>query len=611
MKVSNFYHLQCIDCGSIYDERETATRCLKCHESLDVIYDYEKISKRLHHYAIKNAPISALKYVDFYPINDLGKIVSLKEGNTPLYKADNLGKMFGLNRLYVKHEGMNPTGVFKDRGTLVEVTKALELNASAICLASSGNMAASCAAYAAKAKIPCYVLVPEGTPIGKLAQTISYGARVLQIRAPYSTCAKLAEETAKKHNFYLAGDYVFRGEGQKSQAFEIIEQLDWQVPDYVIVPVGCGTNMAAIWKGFWEFKKLGLVDKVPKMIGVQPSGCAPVYESFKKGHDRVGSWGKIETLCSAVAVSDALDGNKLLRGIRESNGDFVMVTDEETLKFEQILAKEESIFVEPSGALGVSALAKLAKENFFKEDDLIVISTTGNGLKDPVTALKYQPAPATLEPEMTEIDRYLEHKLYNLRATQVADREKTLWSDGIPSAEILGNFINDEFGIEVAEKYLQEIILEIENFDKKGKKITEQDLQHIIENTLQEFSTKESVLHLKDFKLSVYKEKRAEAEVTVVFKGVTINEKSEGVGPVDALIDAIRKAIKSDDSLDCKLTDYQVTIHSGGTDAAVEVRIKLKDNRGNEIMGSATSPDIIQASVKAFLRGYNGLYRKP
>lgn len=606
----DFYHLECSACKSRFKEEETSTRCLRCHESLDVIYDYERIKRRLNLYAIKNSPLSALKYLDFYPIKDLTKIVSLKEGNTPLYPSRNLGNMLGLNQVYVKHEGMNPTGVFKDRGTLVEVTKALEMGASAICLASSGNMAASCAAYAAKAKIPCYVLVPEGTPVGKLAQTISYGARVMQIRANYSRCAQLAEDTARTHNFYLAGDYVFRGEGQKSQAYEIIEQLDWRVPDYVIVPVGCGTNLAGIWKGFWEFKTIGLVDKVPKLIGVQPHGCAPVYTAFREGKEQVECWPKISTICSAVAVSDAMDGNKLLRGIRASGGLMISVSDEETLACEQILAREESIFVEPSGALGIAALKRLSEEGFFAPDDTIVIVATGNGLKDPVTALKYQPAPATLEPELSEISKYLEKKLYNLRAAKVKDREKELWKEKIPTASALKIFIEKEFGVEINERNLQEVQEELENFLRKGKAITEQDLQHIIEAVLQEFSGKEGVLAVTDFNLRVFKDRRAQAEVKVIFKGREIEKKAEGVGPVDALILAIREAIKGQDRLDCHLSDYQVTIHSGGTDAAVEVRIRLKDKFGNEVLGGATSPDIIQASVKAFVRGYNALDRK-
>ncbi|MEK9185913.1 MAG: pyridoxal-phosphate dependent enzyme, partial [Patescibacteria group bacterium] len=151
-----------------------------------------------------------MKYLTLYPILDLSKIVSLNEGGTPLHRCKNLCKQFKIKNLYIKNEGANPTGVFKDRGTLVEITKALEMGAKAVCLASTGNMAASVAAYCTIAKIPCYVLVPEGTPIGKLAQTLSYGARIIQVRGTYSDCAKLAAEMAKKHHFYLAGDYVFR-----------------------------------------------------------------------------------------------------------------------------------------------------------------------------------------------------------------------------------------------------------------------------------------------------------------------------------------------------------------------------------------------------------------
>src|SRR3989339_123470 len=203
---TKFYKLQCVSCKTDFDESQTVTTCLNCGDSLDVIYDYNRIKTRLNNFSLRKAPLSAMKYADFYPIMDFEKIVTLKEGGTPLYTTSNLAKKYKLKDVYVKNEGANPTGVFKDRGTLVEITKALEMNAKAICLASSGNMAASAAAYASLARIPCYVLVPEGTPIGKLSQSLTYGARVLQIRDTYSVCAKLAEEMAKKHKFYLAGD---------------------------------------------------------------------------------------------------------------------------------------------------------------------------------------------------------------------------------------------------------------------------------------------------------------------------------------------------------------------------------------------------------------------
>ena len=276
----NFYTLKCIKCKAQFDEHTTCTKCLKCGSSLDVVYNYDFIKRRLNLYALKHSPISALKYLTFYPIINLEKIITLNEGGTPLHHCINLSKKYKLNNLYIKNEGANPTGVFKDRGTLVEITKAQEMGAKAVCFASTGNMAASVAAYCTQAKLPCYVLVPEGTPIGKLAQTLSYGARIIQVRGTYSECAKLAEQMAEKNGFYLAGDYAFRLEGQKSQAYEIAEQLGWRAPDYLVCPAGVGTNISAIWKGFVELHKLELIKKLPKLIAVQPEGCDVIVRAF-------------------------------------------------------------------------------------------------------------------------------------------------------------------------------------------------------------------------------------------------------------------------------------------------------------------------------------------
>jgi len=245
-EIENFYKLVCISCGKEWDEKKTVTNCLSCSGPLDVIYDYEYIMERLNVYTLRHSSLSALKYLVLYPILDLTNIVSLEEGGTPLHKCRKLGEDFGLQNLYLKNEGTNPTGVFKDRGSLVEITKAKELGAKAVCVASTGNMAASVAAYSSVANLPCYVVVPEDTPIGKLAQTISYGAKVLQIRGTYSDAVELTIQMAKEHKFHLAGDYAFRREGQKSQAYEIVEQLGYNVPDYVVVPMGCGTNISTL-----------------------------------------------------------------------------------------------------------------------------------------------------------------------------------------------------------------------------------------------------------------------------------------------------------------------------------------------------------------------------
>lgn len=388
-----FYELQCVRCGTRYDESQTYTTCLKCGAPLDVKYDYQYIGERLNVHVLKTAPIRALKYLDFYPLLDLRKVVTLNEGGTPLYHCTRLGDRLGLKKLYVKFEGANPTGAFKDRGSMVELTKALELNSTSVCVASTGNMAASVSAYSAKAGLPCYVLVPEGTPAGKLSQTLSYGARVIQIRGTYDDAARLAAQLANEHNFYLAGDYAFRLEGQKSEAYEIIEQLDWKSPDEVFVPIGCGTNLSAIWKGFREFKMFDFVDSTPSMIGVQADGCAPVVNAFNSKSKTITPVEKPQTISSAIAAGNPLDGLKVLAALRESKGLVKSVSDAKTLEAQRMLAREESIFVEPSAATSLALLQDLIKSGKVSKDEVIVLVMTGAGLKDPKAALSVLPSP--------------------------------------------------------------------------------------------------------------------------------------------------------------------------------------------------------------------------
>src|SRR3990167_2505207 len=207
----------------------------------------------MNSYVMQTATPSVLKYLDFYPLINRQHLKTLGEGNTPLYHAQNLGKKLNLNKLYIKNEGMNPTGAFKDRGSFVELHKARELGFKTVCVASTGNMAASVAAYSAQADLSCFVFVPENTPRGKLAQAISYGAHVIQVRGTYSDAYNLTMKVAAHYRYYLAGDYAFRGEGQKSLSYEVCEQLWFSPPDWVLVPVGMGTNLSYIWKGFKEY----------------------------------------------------------------------------------------------------------------------------------------------------------------------------------------------------------------------------------------------------------------------------------------------------------------------------------------------------------------------
>lgn len=600
-----FYTLKCRSCRKEWDETQTTSNCPNCGKPVEMEYDYGFIQDRLNCYSLENAPLATLKYLDFLPILDLKQVISLNEGGTPLMRSRQLAKELDLAHLYIKNEGANPTGVFKDRGSMVEITKARELGAKAICVASTGNMAASVAAYSSVAKLPCYVLVPDWAPMGKLSQSLSYGARIIQVRGTYNDCGRLAAEMAAEHNFYLAGDYVFRREGQKTAAYEIIEQLYWKAPDYLVCPVGCGTNLSAIWKGFQEFKKLGFIDKLPRLVAVQPTGCNPVVSAFNAGKRKFKAVDKPDTVASAVAAGSPLDGNILLRGLHESDGLAVEITDEETLEANKELAKKESVFVEPSSALSLAGVKKLRKANKIKKDDTVVIVATATGLKDSKAILSVLPSPTAIEPDIEEINNFIRNRLYNLKSTEVAEKDKVVFRK-LPTRPQLKKLVKKEFDINLTQRVLKSCAQELENFTQKGKSILKSDLQHILEDILNQPQTPRR-LQVVDFKVTTSKNQSARAETVVRWNGKEHTIYACGVGPVDSIINSMKSFLKKQKLLECRLTDYDVKIDAGGTDAVVNVTMSLRDDNGNLAITKSTSPDVIVASINAFERGYNML----
>ena|GEM_PF-85947 len=625
MNNTNIYQLRCVGCQKIVSETNSVSRCNFCGEALDVEWDFMQLKKRVKKEFRKAAPLSVKKYLSFFPLHKNSKIISLNEGGTPLIPLKKLvldtdrglalghdrglGKKLQQPKLFLKNEGMNPTGVFKDRGSLVEISKALELKARAVVCASTGNMAASVAAYSALAGLPCYVLIPENTPLGKLAQTISYGARVLSIRGTYADCCELAEKMAAKYNFYLAGDYVFRSEGQKTIAFEIIEQLDFTSPDAVIVPVGCGTNLAAIWKGFLEFKKLGFIKKLPKIIGVQPAGCSTIVAAFTKKLKKAPFVAHPQTICSAVGIGRPLDDLKALEAIRKSGGIGISVADSEVVRAQLDLGEQEAIFVEPSAALPLAAIRELKKKRLLKKTDTVVLIATGTGLKDSKSALDAHPAPPSVEPEMGEIDRFLKYKLYAIRSAGFSERRKILFR-ATPPLPKLKNIIKKEFSADLKESHLAEIRLAIETFLAKGKVVAKADLQSLVEEVLSDLTHEARVMRVRDYKLKIQKKERPYAEVEIEFLGKKLRANSRGVGPVDAVISAIRKALKNKSPLRENLVNFEVFVDADGVDATTEVKMELEDSQKNSVVAIANSPDIITASIAAFEKGYNILYWK-
>jgi threonine synthase len=403
-------HQECINCGSKYAIDEIGYFCRKCGDLLEVKYDHGELERAAKKSEWRSAPLSVWRYRDFMPIRDASKIVSLNEGGTGIHRCQRLGEKLGLKQLYVKNEGENPTGSFKDRGMTVGVTKAVELGVKAVICASTGNTSASLAAYAAKAGLQCAVLIPSGKiAYGKLAQAMIYGAKVLQVRGNFDQALDIVLELSEKHGsvYLLNSINPFRIEGQKSLGYEICDQLSGEAPDRIVVPVGNAGNISAIWKGCREFHDLGLVKEVPMMTGIQAAGSAPIAHAIKTGSNTIVPVGKPETIATAIRIGAPVSWKKALTAIRESHGTAETVTDEEILSAQKLLARVEGLFVEPASASSIAGLIKLVDNGTIDKSERVVCVTTGHGLKDPDTAVKVSEKPLEVDAEIAAIEEAL------------------------------------------------------------------------------------------------------------------------------------------------------------------------------------------------------------
>jgi threonine synthase len=356
-----------------------------------VKYNYRIVLNIFDHNRWRTRNISVWKYIELLPINDLSNKVSLGEGGTGLYHCDRLGKSLGLKNLYVKNEGENPTGSFKDRGMTIGISRAVEIGVKKVACASTGNTSASLAAYAAKAGLECNIYVPSGkVASGKLAQAIIHGAKITQVEGYFDDALNIVINLTKSSSdlYLLNSINPYRLEGQKTIAYEIWEQLNESIPERLILPVGNAGNISAIWKGFIELNKLGLISNFPKMIGVQAKGSAPIAEAFIKGADKIEPISNPETIATAIRIGAPVNWKRALRAARESNGSIDVVTDNEILKAQRSLAKYEGLFVEPASASSIAALKKLVDQGSIDRDDKIVCIATGHGLKDPEVVRK-------------------------------------------------------------------------------------------------------------------------------------------------------------------------------------------------------------------------------
>jgi len=394
--------LQCRECKKEYPPTFKYI-CDECFGPLDVNYDFPSVNKS----TFANREHTYWRYFELLPIAEKSNIVSISAGMTPLIKAEKLGKALGLNNLYIKNDSVNPTFSFKDRPAGVAVSKAKEFGLSSVGCASTGNLASATAAHAAKGGFTCYVFAPSDIEHAKIAQALAYGANFIAVDGTYDDANRIAAQIGDSKgigivNINMRSYYV---EGSKTLAFEVAEQLDWQVPDNLIVPVGSGAMLNAICKGFEELQSLSLLNNVSgmHMIAAQPHGCAPIVEAFKKNSTDVIPVENPDTIAKSLAIGDPGDGRYVLKRLKQYNGYADESTNKEILDAIILLAKTEGIFTEPAGGVSVAVLKKMVEEGKIDKNTSTVCYVTGNGLKATEVLMEVLSKPEVMQADVAKI----------------------------------------------------------------------------------------------------------------------------------------------------------------------------------------------------------------
>lgn len=373
--------LKCRECGREYPT-DPLNVCEFCFGPLEVKYDYEAIGRSINRESIQNGPPTMWRYEDLLPV-DASNAVDLQTGFTPLIKANNLGRIFGLDHLYIKNDAVNPTNSFKDRVVSVASTKAMEYEFKTLACASTGNLAGSVAAHAAKAGMSSYIFIPSDLERGKVVGAAIYGPTLVAVDGSYDDVNRLCSELADTYPWAFVNINMrpYYAEGSKTLGYEVAEQLGWKAPAHCIVPSASGSMFTKIWKGLHEFEDLGLIPKVnTHMHMTQAEGCSPIATAYEAGSTRVRPV-KPNTVAKSLAIGNPADGYYSLKVIEESRGDATIVLEEEVVKGIQLLAENEGIFTETAGGVVISGLKRLVERGAIKRDEVTVAYITGNGLK--------------------------------------------------------------------------------------------------------------------------------------------------------------------------------------------------------------------------------------
>jgi len=407
----NILGLRCVLCGAEYGMDEVPYVCPR-HGSegiLDVVYDYDWIRQRLSRESLaKDSNTSIWRYLPLLPVADPATIPPLQVGWTPLYPARRLREQLGLRNLWIKDDGRNPTASFKDRASAVGVARALELGITTMTAASTGNAASSLAGIAASVGMPTYIFVPETAPQAKVAQLLIFGSNVLMVKGTYDQAFDLCLAASDEYGWYSRNTAYnpYLSEGKKTASLEICEQLGWEAPDRIFVSVGDGCIIGGLWKGLKDLLALGFIDRMPKLMGVQAEGSAVLVKAWQQGTEEIEPIVP-DTLADSISVGIPRDRVKALRAVRQTNGEYIAVSDEEILDAMRVLARVGAVFAEPAGAAGFAGLQKMLREGRISPDERIVVLVTGNGLKDVASAIKATGKSHLLEPTLQDLRRLM------------------------------------------------------------------------------------------------------------------------------------------------------------------------------------------------------------
>jgi threonine synthase len=398
--------VRCTVCGRVMPYREQMT-CPHCGEKgiLDILFDYDYIKKSFTKKGLAdNHDNSMFRYAPLMPVQPRDFSRFLRVGWTPLYPSNKLGAELGIKALYIKDDGLNPTASLKDRASAVAVAKALELGYDTIACSSTGNAASSLAGNAARMGVKAVIFVPERAPEGKVAQLMIFGAKVISVQGNYRETFELSRAAIDKYGYYNrnAGINPTLTEGKKTVALEIAEQLGWFVTDWVAVSVGDGCTIGGVYNGFHDLYELGFIERIPKILGVQSTGCCPFVDAARENRDLIPA--EENTLADSIAVGVPRNPKKALRAVSASNGAWIAVSDDDILATMGILGRSEGVFGEPAGVTASAGVMKAVQQGIIKPNETVTTISTGSGLKDVKNALRAAGRPHKCAPSIEALE---------------------------------------------------------------------------------------------------------------------------------------------------------------------------------------------------------------